>query len=410
MRIVSLRDLDKAKHIFSLDDPSRQIFIVNTKNVQITGRSIHYPNCLLHEQDAAFLINPYDERVMSLKKDSFYENNEYNDQITVASEYDQNEYFFFVYNVDNYFHFIYDSLPILHSYFTLKKTNPSLKLLLQTSHPSKQTLAPFVTEFLELYEVPYEFCKPNTLYSSLAISTSFTHGGQSNDPPSLYCKQIWNSPRTVVSTPLPKRFYVSRRSWIHGNTSNIGTNYTTRRKCMNEDSLVKLLEQYDIQEVFTELLTTQEKLSMFAGAELVVGIIGGGLCNLLFSRASTKSLCIVTPHFLEINKRFEYSMNHTQITYSNTATLFEYEGKFPLYSRVRYTLTGQIGEVEESKEDLCRVTLSRNDVAGFSQDFPMESIWIPSDLLEPVDFGLNSPFTVDLKRLEEDLKTCVQAT
>jgi hypothetical protein len=174
---------------------------------------------------------------------------------------------------------------------------------------------------------------------------------------------------------------------------------------MNEDSVVELLKKYSVEEVFTELLSTEEKIALFAQAELAIGIVGGGMCNLLFSPTETKSLCIATPYFLEINKRFQYSMNHTNILYSNSASLYKYEGFFPLYSRVKVEETGKIGEVEEYKNGMYRLTLSSNDVAGFSQDFPMESIWISEDKIEAVDKGLNSPFEISLDQLETDLKT-----
>ena len=42
------------------------------KKISVSGRNPHYPNCLLYTQQK--LINPYDEKVMSLNKDSFYDN------------------------------------------------------------------------------------------------------------------------------------------------------------------------------------------------------------------------------------------------------------------------------------------------------------------------------------------------
>lgn len=401
MRILPLR---ACSPYLSLKDTNRSLFVAHFQDIQLTGRNIHYPNCLL--QTNKMLINPYDERIMSLKKDSFYDNNEWELNQILPKNYLDYPVFFFIYNVDNYFHFVYDTLPILYSYFQLKEKYPSLQLLLQTSHPNKQTLSPFVIEFLNSLSIDsYKMADTDTIYSSVFVSTSFTHGGQSNDPPSSHSFTLWKSLSTQVRENLPKRFYISRRSWIHGKRDNIGTNYTTRRKCMNEDALVTLLKSYGVEEVFSELLTTEQKLAMFQKAELVVGIIGGGMCNLLFSPSQTKALCILTPYFLDINERFKYSMQHTQLKYSVTASLFSYEGKFPLYSRVKVKESGKIGEIEEYKDNQFRVTLSSNDVAGFSQDFPMESKWFSEDALEAVDKGLNSPFEIHLNQLEEDLKT-----
>lgn len=416
MRIYNLRDLPNEKYL-QIEDNGRDIFTIKVDDVVFDGRSVHYPNCLLKTRDGQ-LINPYDERVMSLQKDSFYDNNEWESTNTHESKdiYEE-DVFFFVYNVDNYYHFIYDTLPILYNYFQLKKKNPQLKLLLQTSYPTKKTFSPFITEFLSSLGInDFILANKDTIYKTVYISTSFTHGGKSNEIPAQSSFSIWKQLALSylhVSEDLPKRFYISRRSWVHGKTENMGTNYTQRRKCENEDTLVELLQKYDIHEIFTELLTTEQKLALFAKAEVVVGIVGGGMCNLLFSPSTTKSLCIATPSFLDINKRFQYSMDHTNILYSNCSNHVSTEKEFLLFSRVRVVNPespsfGKVGEVEGYDETNYIVRLSSNDVAGFSQDFPMECISFQGSELVAIDKGLNSPFTCNLEILEEDLKNLLQ--
>ena len=190
----------------------------------------------------------------------------------------------------------------------------------------------------------------------------------------------------------------------------MGTNYTMRRKCENEDAVVSMLENYGIVEIFTELLSTEEKTALFSKAELVVGIVGGGMCNLLFSPPETKSLCITTPYFMDINNRFRFSMEHTQLNYSD-CTKHTGNTKFLLYSRVRVIgdseHKGKIGEVE-GVENGYTVRLSSNDVAGFSQDFPMDVYVFNEEDLEAVDLGLNSPFECDIVQLESDLKKLLE--
>ena len=60
---------------------------------------------------------------MSLNKESFYDNNIYEDEIReINNKKIINEnVFFFIYNFDNYYHFLYDTLPYLYTYFELKK-------------------------------------------------------------------------------------------------------------------------------------------------------------------------------------------------------------------------------------------------------------------------------------------------
>ena len=388
-------------------DPIRETFLIHLQSVRLTGRSNHYPNCLL--QVGQQLINPYDERVMSLQKDTFYDGDVWvQPKQSSPQEVCSDPVFFFIYNVDNYYHFVYDTLPILAGYFYLKESNPSLQLLLQTSHPNKQSLPPFVTEMLTALGIPtFRIANQTTLYEQMFIGTSLTHGRQSNSPPSPQAYRIWNQ---ISYTPksFPKRFYVSRRSWTHGQTNNLGTNYTTRRKCVNETALVNLLQEYGIHEIFTECLSTETKVALFAQAELVVGVIGGGLCNLLFSPQTTKSLCIVTPDFIRINERFKYAMDHTQITYSYCTHHVESPANYTLYTRVKVTnpespAFGQVGEIEEHLRDAYCVRMSSNDVAGFSQDFTMEARVLQEWEVEPLDGGLNSPYLCDLAQVEVEL-------
>lgn len=410
MKITNLRDIPVSEHIHTFEDSIRESFAVCLKNVFLTGRNIHYPNCLLISEER--YVNPYDERVMSLQKDSFYENDEYLETEVPYTVPTGNviptQVFFFIYNVDNYYHFVYDSLPILAHYFTLKRTLPELQLLISTSHPSKATLPLFVQEFLvKLGVTDYKLASVDTYYKTVYIGTSLTHGRKSNEAPSREAFTIWN--RLTSKQTLPKRFYISRRSWIHGKTENMGTNYTTRRKCMNEDEVVTLLATYGIEEIFTELLSTEQKLELFKNAEFVVGIIGGGTCNLLFSPPSTKSLLLTTPFFLDINERFKYSMEHTQTYYSECSSHINSEQKHKLFSRVRVINTklrdyGCIGEVEECIAGQYLVSISSNDVAGFSQDFHFKKETFNEDDLIAIDNGLNSPFRIDIDILERDLK------
>ena len=90
-----------------------------------------------------------------------------------------------------------------------------------------------------------------------------------------------------VFTSVVARGYITK-------PENLGTNYTTRRCCENEDAVVKLLASYGIEEVFMELLTTEQKIQYCKNAELIVGVVGGGMCNLLFSPVQKQKRCVLT--------------------------------------------------------------------------------------------------------------------
>jgi capsular polysaccharide biosynthesis protein len=149
------------------------------------------------------------------------------------------------------------------------------------------------------------------------VSTSLTHGGLSNSPPRKEIFEIYDIIKSninydnindIYKKPEFKRFYISRRTWLNEDRTNIGTDYTSRRKMINEDDLVNELDKKGFIEIFTENLNTDEKLYLFSNAYEIVGSIGGGMSNLLFSKPSTKSYIIVSPIFLDINYRFKYSM------------------------------------------------------------------------------------------------------
>ena len=50
-------------------------------------------------------------------------------------------------------------------------------------------------------------------------------------------------------------------------------------------------------------------------ASLGAGPIGGGMCNVIFSPPETKVFSIDSPTFFDVNFRFGYSMEHTDLTH-----------------------------------------------------------------------------------------------
>ena len=70
---------------------------------------------------------------MSLNKETFYDNNVYQDKINKIenSNIIEENVFFFIYNFDNYYHFLYDTIPYLYTYLELKNEN---RRLVQSNH------------------------------------------------------------------------------------------------------------------------------------------------------------------------------------------------------------------------------------------------------------------------------------
>ena len=297
------------------DENGRDIEVAYFFSCQFTGLSKHYPQPLIYSHQTNKLILPTREMFMSLGRGTVYEE-------TMAYEVDYPLYFknfcsvpvfYFVYNMANYYHFIYDTLPYLYSYFNEKEIHPDLKLLVSPPE-GKDDLYHFVWECLELLGVRRKdvvFLNPDTLYNTVVVGSSLTHNGLSNTPPHAGVFDIIN--RMKGDHEGPEKIYISRRTWMHNNFENIGTNYTERRRCVNEDEVAELFKSYGYEEVFCENLSMKEKIGLFNSAKYVAGPIGGGMCNVIFSSPETKVISINSPKFFDVNSRFEYSMLHTQL-------------------------------------------------------------------------------------------------
>jgi len=403
-KIISFKVVDVYKNIFESDSNKRKIDIYKFENCKITGLNLYYPNVLLKTKND--LILPLLERTMSLKCGTIYEKNNmefiYNENKTVnVCEF---QLFFFIYNTDNYFHFLYDSLPYLISYLILKKQFPNIKLLMQYPNEQKKDFYPFIIEFLEIVNIMKNdiiLVDDYTEYKEIYVSTSYTHDFDSNLPPR---KEIYDFYQNIVSIVknkynaniiTPQKIYVSRRTWLHNDYSNIGTNYTMRRRIVNEDELVEKLLLQGFVEVFTENLSTTEKILYFANATDVVGAIGGGISNVLFSPNTTKLEAIVSPTFLDVNRRFKYSLDCVNVCYNMNTEHVE-KTDFKMYMRVK-SIDGKIvGEIEKIYDNKLLVSYTDGSNTGWNAQCEYKEIELTMNDVIKMDEGLNSPYKINL--------------
>lgn len=399
MYIQLFKTLAIYKNIFEKDINGREINIYKLKDSIATGHSLFYPNILLKSENK--LILPLLERTMSLKCNTIYEktNMEY-DYISVEDYKKYHEpIFFFIYNTDNYFHFLYDSLPYLISYLELKKEINNLKLLMQYPNQSKNTFYKFVNEMLELLNINKNdiiLVDPNTIYSEIYISTSYTHDIDSNLPPrqeiyDLYKTLVNNVKMNFSLKETPKKIYVSRRTWLHNDYSNIGTNYTCRRKFCNEDEFVEKLLNEDYVEVFTEKLSTIEKILYFSNATHVIGAIGGGISNVLFSNSNLYLEAIISPTFLDVNSRFKYSLEKVNVNYNYNTKHIE-TNEFKTYMRVITNDKRIVGEIEKIINNKLLVSYTDGSNTGWNSENIYKKIELYKKDVNKLDNGLNSPW------------------
>jgi capsular polysaccharide biosynthesis protein len=401
MNIISFKDCNIYKNIYPTDENGRKIDVYKFENCLFTGLNLYYPNVLINFEND--LVLPTLERTMSLKSGTIYE--KYNMLFDYSKKDCKNTcnapLFFFIYNTDNYFHFLYDSLPYLISYLHLKNDIPELKLLMQYPNEQKKSFYPFINEFLEILNILKEdiiLVNENTLYSEIYVSTSYTHDIDSNLPPR---KEIYDFFQNIVSivknkysytnVSTPQKIYVSRRTWLHNDFSNIGTNYTTRRKLINEDELVQKLEKEGFTEVFTENLTTIEKILYFANATHVVGAIGGGISNVLFSPKATKLEAIVSPTFLDVNFRFKYSLDCVDVNYNFNTDHIE-KTEFKTYMRVKTKDGSIVGEIEKIYDNKLLVSYTDGSNTGWNAQNKYKQVELNMEDVERLDNGLNSPW------------------
>ena len=399
MKIQLFKKQPIYKNLFQKNENKREINIYHFSNTNVTGHNLYYPNCLLYSENNLYL--PLLEKTMSLNIGTIYEkqNMIFNYEPT-NNNLIKGNYFFFVYNSDNYFHFLYDSLPYLISYFEIKKEIPDLKLLMQYPNPQKNNHYPFVVEMLELLgitDITIEIIDSICQYENVFVSTSYTHDFDSNLPPRKeiydFYQSISRKVLNIYKNPTPKKIYISRRTHLHNDFSNIGTNYTQRRKLVNEDQLVDKLINDGYVEVFTEKLSTIEKIVYFANATHVVGCIGGGIANVLFSRPDTKLTAIISPTFLEVNKRFKYSLDCVEVFYDKNTEHIE-NTDFKKYMRVKTIDNKVIGEIIEVKNESIVIQYTDGSNTGWNSANTFLTKEFKINEVEKLDNGLNSFFKV----------------
>lgn len=405
MRTWKLKELTTRTDICSAflptDESGREINIYNFSNVTLTGENLFFPNVLLYAQERKELYNPSEEAVMSLP-DSDPCKTSFVLDIKNATKQLSGDYFYFIYNTDNYYHFLYDSLPYLVTYLYLRKRLPNLKLLMNFPNPSKNKNYPFVDECLELIGINKQdvvIADDEAVYENIYVSSSYTYGSNPSAPPRKEIFQIYQMMKhTAMSAseniPLHDNIYISRRSWLHKDYSNIGTNYTDRRRMMNEDLLVATLEGIGFEEVFCENLTMTQKIILFSEAKKITGAIGGGLANVLFSSNSTELICILSPSFLEYNRRFLHSFNNVSVAYTNNHKLYE-SGKYKKFMRVKLR-DGLVGEIKDVYDDEILLQYSDETVAGWNNQRSYKTKKVSMENIVWQDSGINSPWLCDV--------------
>jgi hypothetical protein len=393
---------DRVLHL-PKDSNGRAINLYKLQDCVFVNNATHYPKVLVHSRECNKVFNLIDEKVMSLQ-------NVVETSTSIATPNYSKEVcfdvFFFTYNTDNYYHFVYDTLPYLISYLALREQK-DIKLLMNYPNPQKDSHYKFVLEFLELLGIQQSdilILQKDIKYNNVYISDSYTHGLDSNLPPRQEIHQLYELIKQEALKKsvrdFPKKIYISRQAWKHNDLSNIGTNYTSRRLLLNEQEVVDYLATIGYEEVFTELLSTREKIQLFSNVTDVVGAIGGGLVNTLFGDTKCTLTPICSPGFLDVNKRFLHCFSQVYVNLFEHTSLASNE-TLQKYMRVQY---GDIvGEITDIDGDVVTISYIDQPVAGWNSSMEFKTIAVESSSCKKLDNGLNCPWVVDLEKLKKVL-------
>lgn len=374
---------------------------INIKKLQngiVISESPYYPNIILAstlDSQSPESIYPIEHISESLGQIQYKYRNT---GIDVYTDIVSIPVFYFIYDTENYYHFIYDTIPYLLNYKELQKSIPNIKLLMQYP-PSKLTFYPYVIEMLVLMGINVStdvtILNHNAIYRNIYISSLY------RDLPNPEIYQIYSNIAKNIpphDSILPKKIYISRRTKVRQASNNIGTDYTTRRYLVCESDLVALLKRHGYVEIFTELMTMTEKIQLFSQATDIIGCIGGGLVNLLFAPAQTRVTVIVSPTFLDINRRFQYCMNHTDIKYFMETHHID-KGLWKRYMRVKYK--GQMAEICDIIDNDIITIKYGGSVSGFNNTTTYDIINVNKKECIPLDKGLNSPYDMILSEFQK---------
>lgn len=294
----------------------------------------------------------------------------------------------------NYYHFIYDTLPYLWAYINYCQ---DFKLVMSGK------ILPFVKESLELLGIN-NICihNENNVYENVYLSNSLTFDNLPNDPPrkeifEIYDILIKNALKLKTDIKTFEKVYISRRTHLNPKNENIGTNYTTRRKLVNEDNLVKKLKEKGFTEIFGENLSFTEKIVLFNNAKVVIGSIGGSITNCIFCNKDTKVLCLVNPGFLEKNKRMEFLFDKRFTLFEETSLIYMGNPENHLISqnmRVEIIHTKKIGEIWGVYENSFTVNFNYKNF----NDTPELDYYTKNEFVL-LDNGINSPWEVNVDKL-----------
>lgn len=107
----------------------------------------------------------------------------------------------------------------------------------------------------------------------------------------------WSYQFSTSFKPLIENFYKEQE--IKKSRVYVSRKMAPFRKVANENELIKLLYLFDFRVIYNETLTLQDQISIFHGADFIMGMHGANLANVAFCKQGTTLCEIVNEACLE---------------------------------------------------------------------------------------------------------------
>jgi hypothetical protein len=195
----------------------------------------------------------------------------------------------------NYFHWLF---AVVGRYLVARRLVPA-----DTRIVVNPALASFQREALGVAGVPTGLITelPSDVVASFPALYVPAIGGQS-----ALSQVVVDALRTLAPDARPRRrLYVSRQT---GRSRENGR----RRRILNHDEVVTVLDAYGFETVASEDLSIREQIDLFAEAEAVLGVHGAGLTNAVFAPSGA--------HLIELQGTAGFSKDRSAL-FCDLATL-----------------------------------------------------------------------------------------
>jgi capsular polysaccharide biosynthesis protein len=186
--------------------------------------------------------------------------------------------------VDNYYHWLQLTLPLLRLY---QKLAPEVKI--DAYYVGRSRLMKVQEETLAAFGVRKEQIIREACQANRLLTVIYQHRPQYEN---MRYRDPWGHEfirKTFCQPPAPsspKRIYVQRRN-------------VRNRQLKNEPQIAAFLSTLGFIPVSMDGLTVAEQARLFAGADVIIGVHGAALTNLIFARKGAKLIELFPPEVQE---------------------------------------------------------------------------------------------------------------